>query len=300
MTHKHTYQPKGAHISLQDMLAIRQVALRSHEFDAAKRFSLAGENAHMRLGQGMEYAEVRPYAPNDDARHIDWRVTARKNATHIKLYHEQFDSPMYFVLDQSASLFFGSKVCFKSVTAAALTAWFFWKAHALGHPIGCSLCLSDVVQVVQPRGGEAHIMQLCQQVVQANCALNAHMQPAHVITFERALNCLMKEAKKYSTLFVMSDIWSWSKAVASAVATLSKMTQVRLCLAFDTLEKKLPHYGVMRLTNHQQVTVVDSSVGQVRTMWQQAFDKQRQTIEDFCKRHAVQLQLFATHQPLGA
>jgi uncharacterized protein (DUF58 family) len=32
----------------------------------------------------MEYAESRPYAPGDDARHIDWRLTARSGKPHTK------------------------------------------------------------------------------------------------------------------------------------------------------------------------------------------------------------------------
>ena len=31
-------------------------------------------------GRGMEYAESREYAAGDDARHIDWRLTARTSS----------------------------------------------------------------------------------------------------------------------------------------------------------------------------------------------------------------------------
>jgi len=40
-------------------------------------------------GRGMEFDESRLYQPGDDIRNIDWRVTARTNKTHTKLFREE-------------------------------------------------------------------------------------------------------------------------------------------------------------------------------------------------------------------
>ena len=37
----------------------------------------------------MEYAESREYVAGDDARHIDWRVTARTGRAHTKLFQAE-------------------------------------------------------------------------------------------------------------------------------------------------------------------------------------------------------------------
>ena len=47
---------------------------------------LPGEfRAHDR-GGGTELAQVRPYEPGDDVRHIDWNVTARMTVPHVRVY----------------------------------------------------------------------------------------------------------------------------------------------------------------------------------------------------------------------
>jgi uncharacterized protein (DUF58 family) len=77
-------------------------------------------------GRGMEYAESRQYAQGDDARHIDWRLTARSGRTHTKLFQAERERLTLVVADTAASLFFGTRVRFKSVQAAragALAAW---------------------------------------------------------------------------------------------------------------------------------------------------------------------------------
>lgn len=77
-------------------------------------------------GRGMEYAESREYAQGDDARHIDWRLTARSGRTHTKLFQAERERLTLVVADTAPALYFGTRVRFKSVQAAraaALAAW---------------------------------------------------------------------------------------------------------------------------------------------------------------------------------
>jgi uncharacterized protein (DUF58 family) len=77
-------------------------------------------------GRGMEYAESREYAQGDDARHIDWRLTARSGRAHTQLFQAERERLTLLVADTAPSLYFGTRVRFKSVQAAragALAAW---------------------------------------------------------------------------------------------------------------------------------------------------------------------------------
>ena len=67
---------------------------------------------------GIDFAEVRVYQPGDDVRTIDWRVTARTQVAHTKVFQEEKERPVLILVDQSASMYFGSQVTFKSVLAA--------------------------------------------------------------------------------------------------------------------------------------------------------------------------------------
>lgn len=77
-------------------------------------------------GRGMEYAESREYVNGDDARHIDWRLSARSGRTHTKLFQAERDRLTLIVADTHPALYFGTRLRFKSVQAAragAVAAW---------------------------------------------------------------------------------------------------------------------------------------------------------------------------------
>jgi len=69
---------------------------------------LSGLLASKFRGRGTDFAEVRVYQPGDDVRTIDWRVTARTQIPHTKMFQEEKERPVLILVDQSASMFFGS------------------------------------------------------------------------------------------------------------------------------------------------------------------------------------------------
>ena len=54
-------------------------------------------------GQGMEFEDVREYLPGDEVRAIDWNVTARTGAPHIKTYREERELTVLLLVDLSSS-----------------------------------------------------------------------------------------------------------------------------------------------------------------------------------------------------
>ena len=87
-------------------------------------------------GRGMEFDEVRHYQNGDDIRAIDWRVTARTGKTHTKLFREEVERPVLIATDLSASMFFGTRLLFKSVQAAHVASLVAWHAKSRGDRIG--------------------------------------------------------------------------------------------------------------------------------------------------------------------
>ncbi|WCE03022.1 DUF58 domain-containing protein [Pseudoxanthomonas sp. JBR18] len=115
----------GLRPTLAELVQLRTLAQRR---PAARRGShhLTGPAASPLRGRGMEYAESREYVAGDDARHIDWRLTARSGKPHTKLFQAERERLTLVVADTSPALYFGTRVRFKSVQAAragALAAW---------------------------------------------------------------------------------------------------------------------------------------------------------------------------------
>jgi uncharacterized protein (DUF58 family) len=68
---------------------LRQVKLIELRTRGLVNTVFSGEYQSVFKGQGMEFAEVREYAPGDDYRTIDWNVSARMGHPYIKKYTEE-------------------------------------------------------------------------------------------------------------------------------------------------------------------------------------------------------------------
>jgi uncharacterized protein (DUF58 family) len=73
-------------------------------------------------GTGLEFADHRMYVSGDDFRHLDWKAYLRLNRLILKLFEEEQDLPIYFLLDCSRSMHFGNprKLDYARRVAAAL------------------------------------------------------------------------------------------------------------------------------------------------------------------------------------
>jgi uncharacterized protein (DUF58 family) len=83
---------------------------------------LSGQYHSVFKGRGLVFSDVRPYYAGDDVRAIDWNITARMNAPHVKQFVEERDRTVNLVIDMSASGFFGTRGQVKRELAAELAA----------------------------------------------------------------------------------------------------------------------------------------------------------------------------------
>src|SRR5262245_5254467 len=85
------------------------------------RGQLLAQRRTMSLGSGVEFADHREYTHGDDFRYLDWNVYARHDELLLKRFQEEEDLPVYFLLDCSRSMNFGTPSKFdyaRKVTAA--------------------------------------------------------------------------------------------------------------------------------------------------------------------------------------
>ncbi|MFY8269084.1 MAG: DUF58 domain-containing protein, partial [Terrimicrobiaceae bacterium] len=84
---------------------IRRIELRTRRLVNS---IFAGQYHSVFKGRGMNFEEVREYAPGDEIRSIDWNVTAHMNAPYIKKFTEERELCVMLLVDVSASGMFGS------------------------------------------------------------------------------------------------------------------------------------------------------------------------------------------------
>src|SRR5882672_12773324 len=69
---------------------------------------LRAERRARKRGTGLEFADYRAYVAGDDFRHLDWKAYLRLNRLILKLFEEEEDLPIYFFVDSSQSMNYGS------------------------------------------------------------------------------------------------------------------------------------------------------------------------------------------------
>ena len=68
---------------------------------------LRAERRTKKSGSGVEFADHRDYQPGDDFRSLDWNVYQRFEKLLVRLFEEEEDLAIYFILDSSFSMGFG-------------------------------------------------------------------------------------------------------------------------------------------------------------------------------------------------
>jgi uncharacterized protein (DUF58 family) len=83
---------------------------------------MRAERRTKKSGSGVEFADHRDYQPGDDFRYLDWNVYQRFERLLLRLYEEEEDLAIYFIVDGSASMAFdgGEKLKYAKKICGAL------------------------------------------------------------------------------------------------------------------------------------------------------------------------------------
>lgn len=193
---------------------------------------LQGAHPSPRRGRGLEFEEVRLYAPGDDVRSIDWRVTARRGRPHTRLYREERERPVWLLADLHPGLYFGSRRQFKSALLLRAAALMGWVAVQGGDRIGGVIIAEGEPRILPPRGREAGILPLLQALVE----LQPHAPGQPVSRLEAGLTRLLPLLQPGSLVLLLSDFSRLDATVENALAAASRHNDLRLLHLFDPLE----------------------------------------------------------------
>lgn len=64
----------------------------------------AGNQVSRRKGEGIEFADIRPFVPGDAVRRVNWRVTARRGSLHVNETHPERNADVVIFLDTFTEL----------------------------------------------------------------------------------------------------------------------------------------------------------------------------------------------------
>jgi uncharacterized protein (DUF58 family) len=121
---------------------------------------LAGGYRTPHRGTGTDLAGLRDYLEGDDARHIDWNVTARLNEPQLRVFTEDRELTVWLVLDRSASMTVGPPGRGKDEVAAELAVVLARLFTRGGNQVGAVLYDNGAVRTLPPGSGRRHVLHL--------------------------------------------------------------------------------------------------------------------------------------------
>ncbi len=134
---------------------------------------LNGRHASRLRGRGLNFEEMRHYLPGDDIRSIDWKATARTGTPHVRVFTEERDRPALIVVDQRMSMYFGSVLNMKSVTAAEAAAIAAFRILDASDRVG-GIVFNDDEQIdFVPKRSRRTTFAMLETIAKFNSALNA-------------------------------------------------------------------------------------------------------------------------------
>jgi uncharacterized protein (DUF58 family) len=210
---------------------------------------LQGDYRTLLRGSGVDLADLREYQYGDDVRHIDWNVTARLDAPHVRQFHEDRDLTAWFLLDLSGSLHFGSADVTKLAVSTGFVAALARVVTRHGNRAGAIFYGHEVDMVLQPGSSRVHVLELLQRMRQPRPPRRGGQGTALYDLLRTADGVMRRRA----LVFVVSDFISapgWEEALGR-LALRHDVVAVRL---FDPAEMALPDVGL--------VTVEDAETGE--------------------------------------
>ncbi len=281
---------------LAELVALRGTA---HDLNLhARRPVLArlhGAHRTAQRGRGLEFEEVRLYTAGDDARNIDWRVTARRGQPHTKLFREERERPVWLVADLHAGLYFGSRYQLKSSLLLRSAALLAWVAAMDGDRLGALITDSnDELHIFPPRAREAGVLPVLEALVEAQPRSPGVPSLGNLNTALTSLKPLLQPG---SLVLILSDFSGLDEFTETLLASIALRCDCRLLWLVDPLENSGLPDGVYRAGLPGQLWWLDGNDS--RSAWQKKWAARESRLEQLTRRLNLPLIRLDTPNPVA-
>jgi uncharacterized protein (DUF58 family) len=232
---------------------------------------VAGGYRTAHRGTGTDLVGLREYTEGDDARFIDWNVTARLNEPQIRVFTEDRELTAWLVLDRSASMTVGppgrGKDDVLSELALVLARLFGRGGNRVGALLydtglyDAGLYDTGAVRIVPPGTGRRHALRIGAELARtADAGRSRTGQHGSTTNLAAMLDAVAKLARRRALIVVISDFigdGDWGRSLLRLVPR-HEVVALRIV---DAADDELPDVGLVVVEDAEtgEQLVIDSS-----------------------------------------
>ena len=254
---------------------VRQIEIKTRGLSSN---IFAGQYHSAFKGRGMAFSEVREYQYGDDARDIDWNVTARFHKPYVKVFEEERELTVMLLVDVSGSLDFGTVKQMKRDMVTEIAATLAFSAIQNNDKIGVIFFSDQIEKFIPPKKGRKHILYIIRELLD--------FQPqSRKTNMKVAIEYLTNVIKKRCTAFILSD-FIVQNDFRNALTIANRKHDVAAIQVYDHRIEELPDVGLMKVRDAEtgHVQYIDTSSKALRKVHHEWWmNKQASLHETFTK-----------------
>jgi uncharacterized protein (DUF58 family) len=236
---------------------------------------LTGDRLAVGVGSGIELAQLRPYEPGDDVRHIDAAASARTAQPHVRLHVPERALTTWIILDLSPSMAFGTAARLKADIAEGVASILARLAVRRAGSVGVVAFGAGKPIVLAPRGARRGVAAVRELLAAGVAPDGRHDRSALAEAAAQAL----KLATRRGLVVLVSDFREqdgWEPPLAA----LSRRHAVIAIEVSDPREGALPAAGRLALVDPETggLIEVNTSSARLRSGFEQLERERRQAL----------------------
>jgi uncharacterized protein (DUF58 family) len=287
------------HPSFEDLVKLQYEARDFSFLPRQPVHSLLSGRYNSRLrGRGLQFDELRDYRPGDDVRNIDWRATARLRKPHVRVYTEERERPVLFVVDQRKPMCFGSARTTKAAVAAELAALGAWRVLDGGDRVGAILFDDSDCVEIRPHRSRASVLHMCREMVRMNERLSAGSSEFRSEGLNDALRRAVNVAVHDYLVVLITDYAGDDEKTQELATTLASHNDVLAVLLYDPFGIRAPRGDGMEVSDGaERVRLPNSANFAVR--FEDEFQKRLDRIRERLRCIRIPILPISTYEPVA-
>ncbi len=251
---------------------------------------LVGRYKSVFKGKGLEFEDFRDYTPEDDYYRIDWKASQKANKLLVRDYVEERRIKVYFIVDTSESMLFGSTEKLKHEYAADVAALLGYIALNSGDAFGFAFFNEKIIKFVKPVTGKRQFFIFLKE-------LSDSKNYGGKFDIEGSLQHLFNLIEERSLVVILSDFLGVKRNFEKVIRLYGKKFDTIAIMIKDPRDEKLENVGEIVLQDpySNRTLLIDTKV--LNKKYEAYAKREEESIKDIFSKNDIDFVKLVTNKP---